>query len=97
MTQYLVYDVFTQSRFGGNPLAVVLGAENIPEENLLKIAGEFNLPETTFVYAPENPEHTAGVNIRTRGRIALCGPSDGWYRIGTPRYWAGYRSPCSGT
>lgn len=65
MTQYLVYDVFTQSRFGGNPLAVVLGAENIPEENLLKIAGEFNLPETTFVYAPENPEHTARVRIFT--------------------------------
>ncbi|MCG3267567.1 PhzF family phenazine biosynthesis protein [Yoonia sp. I 8.24] len=65
MTDYLVYDVFTQSRFGGNQLAVIPDARAIPEGDLQQIAREFNFSETTFVYPPNDPAHTAKVRIFT--------------------------------
>jgi trans-2,3-dihydro-3-hydroxyanthranilate isomerase len=56
-------DVFTTRKFGGNPLAVVLGADKLTTEQMQTITREFNLSETTFVMAPENPAHTAKVRI----------------------------------
>ena len=64
-TRYLVYDVFTETAFGGNPLAVIVDAAGVPEENLQRIAREFNFSETTFVYPPEDPAHDAKVRIFT--------------------------------
>lgn len=58
-------DVFTNRRFGGNPLAVFPQAEGIPEDALQNIAREFNLSETTFVYPPADPAHTRRVRIFT--------------------------------
>ena len=37
----------------------------MPEDQLQKIAREFNFSESTFVYPPENPAHTARVRIFT--------------------------------
>ena len=34
-------DVFTQERFGGNPLAVVLGGADVPDAVMQKVAAEF--------------------------------------------------------
>lgn len=65
MTQYLVYDVFTDTPFGGNQLAVFPDAQGLPEEKLQSIAAEFNFSEVTFVYPPTNPAHTARVRIFT--------------------------------
>jgi trans-2,3-dihydro-3-hydroxyanthranilate isomerase len=65
MTQFLVYDVFTETPFGGNPLAVIPDAERLEEGLLQKIAREFNFSETTFVYPPDDPAHTARVRIFT--------------------------------
>lgn len=62
---YVVYDVFTDEPLSGNQLAVFPDAKGLPEEKLQKIAREFNFPETTFVYAPENPANTAKVRIFT--------------------------------
>jgi trans-2,3-dihydro-3-hydroxyanthranilate isomerase len=45
---YHVVDVFTDRPYAGNPLAVVLGADDLPTESLQAIAREFNLSETTF-------------------------------------------------
>jgi len=58
-------DVFTDTPCGGNPLAVVYGAEGLPDAALQKIAREFNLSETTFVLPPADPAHTARVRIFT--------------------------------
>ena len=58
-------DVFTQTRFGGNPLAVVLEADALPAEAMQQIAREFALSETVFVLAPQNPAHTARLRIFT--------------------------------
>lgn len=65
MTGYLVYDVFTGQRFGGNQLAVIPQAEALAEADLQRIAREFNFSETTFVFAPDDPAHTARVRIFT--------------------------------
>jgi trans-2,3-dihydro-3-hydroxyanthranilate isomerase len=65
MTRYLVYDVFTDTPFGGNPLAVIPEAEGLAEALLQKIAREFNFSETVFVLPPREEGHTARVRIFT--------------------------------
>jgi len=65
MIEYLVYDVFTDTPFGGNQLAVFPDARNIPETVLQNIASKFNFSEVTFVYPPKDPHHSARVRIFT--------------------------------
>ncbi|WP_226550476.1 PhzF family phenazine biosynthesis protein [Celeribacter naphthalenivorans] len=65
MTRYLTYDVFTDRAFGGNPLAVVPEADTLPEEQLQKIAREFNYSETVFLYPPKEAGNTARLRIFT--------------------------------
>lgn len=65
MTPYFIYDVFTQSPFGGNQLAIIPDATGLSENNLQKIAREFNFSETTFVFPPDDAAHTAKVRIFT--------------------------------
>jgi len=60
-------DVFTDTRFGGNPLAVVFGAEALDEAAMPRIAREFNLSETVFVLPPDAPGATARIRIFTPG------------------------------
>ena len=61
--QFHTLDVFTGRPFGGNPLAVVLGADALSTAQMQAITREFNLSETTFVMAPEDPANTARVRI----------------------------------
>jgi trans-2,3-dihydro-3-hydroxyanthranilate isomerase len=63
--RYRVYDVFADTVLAGNPLAVVLDADGLDIAAMQRIAGEFNLSETTFVLPPENPRHRARVRIFT--------------------------------
>ena len=65
MTAYLVYDVFTDTPFGGNPLAVIPDAAGLDDGLLQKIAREFNFSETVFVHPPDDPGHTARLRIFT--------------------------------
>lgn len=58
-------DVFTDRKFGGNPLAVVTDAQGLSTAEMQAIAAEFNLAETTFVLPPRDPAHTAHVRIFT--------------------------------
>jgi trans-2,3-dihydro-3-hydroxyanthranilate isomerase len=62
---YAIYDVFTDRGMAGNPLAVVFAADDLGEDAMQRIAGEFNLSETAFVSAPKLPHHTARLNIFT--------------------------------
>ncbi|MGD9476322.1 PhzF family phenazine biosynthesis protein [Shinella sp. G-2] len=66
--RYAIYDVFTDTRLAGNPLAVVFDADGLEDDAMQRIAGEFNLSETVFVKTPENPAHTARLRIFTPGR-----------------------------
>jgi trans-2,3-dihydro-3-hydroxyanthranilate isomerase len=63
--EFVTVDVFTDRRFGGNPLAVVPHAEGLSTEQMQAIANEFNLSETTFVLPPKEVAHTAEVRIFT--------------------------------
>ena len=60
---FATYDVFTTQKFAGNPLAIVMGADRLSAEQMQTVAREFNLSETIFVMAPENPANTAKVRI----------------------------------
>jgi len=51
--RFVQVDVFTDSPFGGNPLAVFPDAEGLSTEEMQRIAQEMNLSETTFVLPPE--------------------------------------------
>ena len=62
---YHTVDVFTRTRFGGNPLAVVLDADGLTGEEMQMIAREFNYSETSFVLRPRDERHTAHVRIFT--------------------------------
>jgi trans-2,3-dihydro-3-hydroxyanthranilate isomerase len=63
--QFYTCDVFTNTRFGGNPLAVLPQATGLTTEQMQLIAREFNFSESTFVL-PAAPGHTRQVRIFTR-------------------------------
>jgi trans-2,3-dihydro-3-hydroxyanthranilate isomerase len=63
MLTFHTCDVFTCRPFAGNPLAIVLGADNLTTAQMLTLAREFNLSETIFVQRPRDPAHTARVRI----------------------------------
>src|SRR5690606_31789612 len=62
---YYLLDVFTRDRLNGNPLAVVLKADELSGARMQALAREFNLSETVFVLAPKNERHTAALRIFT--------------------------------
>jgi trans-2,3-dihydro-3-hydroxyanthranilate isomerase len=61
------YDVFTDKKFTGNQLAVLLDARGLTTEEMQTITREFNVPETTFIFPAENDANTARVRIFTIG------------------------------
>lgn len=61
-------DVFSDRRFGGNPLAVVFGGDALPDTTMQLIAREFNLSETVFVLPPTDRGATHRVRIFTPAR-----------------------------
>ncbi len=77
---YVLLDVFTMSRLQGNPLAVVLKADGLLDDQMQAIAAEFNLSETVFVQKPKSERHTAAVRIFTP-RVEL--PFAGHPTVGT--------------
>ena len=83
-------DVFTEERFGGNPLAVVLDADGLDGARMQRIAREFNLSETVFVLKPEHAAHTARVRIFTPAREL---PFAGHPTVGTGALLALLRAP----
>ena len=66
--RYVIADVFTDTPFSGNPVAVVLDAEGMTTEQMQQVAVEFGYSETTFVLPPENISNTARVRIFTPSR-----------------------------
>ena len=62
---FQTFDVFTDRKFTGNQLAVIMDAAGMSEAEMMAVAREFNYAESTFVLPPENPENTARVRIFT--------------------------------
>ncbi|MEL6109255.1 MAG: PhzF family phenazine biosynthesis protein [Planctomycetota bacterium] len=72
--RFITVDVFTTNAFGGNPLAVVLDADELGDAEMQRIAMEFNLSETTFVRSAKDAANTAEVRIFTpRAEIPFAG------------------------
>jgi trans-2,3-dihydro-3-hydroxyanthranilate isomerase len=66
--RFVTLDVFTNKRFAGNPLAVVLEPEGLDTPAMQTIAREFNLSETVFVFPPADKQHRAKLRIFTPAR-----------------------------
>src|SRR5213080_4220393 len=62
--RYYTCDVFTETRFGGNQLAVLPQAVGLSQHQMQQIAREFNFSESTFVF-PARTGHTRHVRIFT--------------------------------
>ena len=63
--RFVTVDVFTDTRFGGNPLAVFPDARGMSDAEMQALAAEFNLSESTFVLPPDDPANTARERIFT--------------------------------
>lgn len=63
--RFITLDVFTDTRFGGNPLAVFPEADDLDGATMQALASEFNMSEVAFVQSPADPRNTARVRIFT--------------------------------
>lgn len=63
---YEVVDVFTDRAFAGNPLAVVYGTQTLSDSQLLALAMEFNLSETTFPQPLTDTDRAKGADYAVR-------------------------------
>lgn len=67
-------DVFTNTPFAGNPLAVVIDGDGLSSKRMLDIAKEMNLSETVFVQKPTNAQALARLRIfTTQSELRLAG------------------------
>lgn len=77
-------DVFAASACRGNPVAVVLDATDLADEDMQLFARWTNLSETTFVLPPTTPEADYRVRIFTPGGEL---PFAGHPTLGTAHAW----------
>lgn len=77
-------DVFGSGPCSGNPVAVVLDAEGLSDEEMQRFATWTNLSETTFVLPPSDPEADYRVRIFTP---VLELPFAGHPTLGTCHAW----------
>ena len=78
--EYVVVDAFTSERYRGNPAAVVFEADALDGPQMLAIAREFNLSETTYVFPSDSPDaavrfrwFTPGTEVKMCGHATLAG------------------------
>ncbi|MGA2427405.1 MAG: PhzF family phenazine biosynthesis protein [Candidatus Acidiferrum sp.] len=72
--RFYTLDVFTTTRFEGNPLAVITDGDGLTDDAMLAIAREMNLSETVFVQKPTEDNALARLRIfTTREELKLAG------------------------
>lgn len=62
---YSLVNVFAESPWGGNPLAIVPNADALDSATMQRIARQFNLSETVFICRPSEPDFAAHLRIFT--------------------------------
>jgi PhzF family phenazine biosynthesis protein len=77
-------DVFTEVPYRGNPVAVVLAADGLGDDDMQRFAHWTNLSETTFVLAPQAAGADYRVRIFTTSREL---PFAGHPTLGTCHAW----------
>ncbi|MGO2585737.1 MAG: PhzF family phenazine biosynthesis protein [Brachybacterium tyrofermentans] len=84
MRRFLQLDVFADRPQRGNPLAVVLDADDLSDADMQRVARWTNLSETTFLLAPTTQEADYRVRIFTpSGELPFAGHPT----LGTARAW----------
>jgi trans-2,3-dihydro-3-hydroxyanthranilate isomerase len=72
--RFYTLDVFTTTRFQGNPLAVITDGDGLSDDQMLAIAREMNLSETVFVQKPTDDRALARLRIfTTKEELKLAG------------------------
>ena len=72
--RFYTLDVFTTTRFEGNPLAVITDGDGLSDDAMLAIAREMNLSETVFVQKPTEDNALARLRIfTTQQELKLAG------------------------
>lgn len=72
--RFYTLDVFTTTRFEGNPLAVFTDGDGFTDDQMQAIAREMNLAETVFVQKPTDEEALARLRIfTTKQELKLAG------------------------
>ncbi|SFS79089.1 PhzF family phenazine biosynthesis protein [Saccharopolyspora flava] len=84
MRRFQQVDVFTDTPYYGNPVAVVLDAEGMSDEAMQRFAAWTNLSETTFVLPPDDPGADYRVRIFTPSEEL---PFAGHPTLGTCHAW----------
>jgi PhzF family phenazine biosynthesis protein len=79
-------DVFSAVPFMGNPLAVIVGADDLSDIQMHHIANWTNLSETTFLCSPQHTDSDYRVRIFTPEREL---PFAGHPTLGTCSVWLG--------
>jgi PhzF family phenazine biosynthesis protein len=82
--RFQLVDVFNQDPLTGNPLAVVLDADDLTTESMMRITRWLNLSETTFLLSPLHPDADYRVRIFTLDREL---PFAGHPTLGTCHAW----------
>jgi PhzF family phenazine biosynthesis protein len=83
-------DVFTETTYLGNPVAVVLDADGVTTEEMQRVARWTNLSETTFVLTPTVPGADYQVRIFTPTTEL---PFAGHPTLGTCHAWLNHDPP----
>jgi trans-2,3-dihydro-3-hydroxyanthranilate isomerase len=72
--RYYTLDVFTTTRFEGNPLAVFTDGDGLSDDLMQAIAREMNISETVFVQKPTDDRALARLRIfTTQSELKLAG------------------------
>jgi PhzF family phenazine biosynthesis protein len=77
-------NVFSTEPYLGNPVAVVLEADDLPDDDMAAFARWTNLSETTFLLPPENPGADYRLRIFTPGHEL---PFAGHPTLGSAHAW----------
>jgi trans-2,3-dihydro-3-hydroxyanthranilate isomerase len=70
---YYTLDVFTDTPFGGNPLAVFTDAGHLSDTQMQRIAAELSLSETVFITKQTGPNRWAIRIFMPKGEIPFAG------------------------
>ncbi|WP_246490535.1 PhzF family phenazine biosynthesis protein [Brevibacterium oceani] len=84
LRRFAQVDVFSAVPFRGNPVAVVLEADGLDDEQMARIANWTNLSETTFVLSPTDPAADYRLRIFTPRREL---PFAGHPTLGSAAAW----------
>jgi PhzF family phenazine biosynthesis protein len=83
---FLQVDVFTDTPYGGNPVAVVLDGEGLSTEQMQRFAHWTNLSETTFLLPPSPSALEADYRVRIFTPVAEL-PFAGHPTLGSCHAW----------